>query len=82
MKGDGPNNWERHRQNRARDESIVKGRAEGKTYRELGEPFGIGKERVRQIWMKYLRKIGDPRGSYGTKLWAKIQKLRESDADH
>lgn len=67
----------RQKQNHLRDEAIIQARTAGtKTYAALGAEFGICRERVRQIWMRHLRKIGDERGYFGPKLWARLQKLK------
>lgn len=38
---------------------ILKARANGATLEEAGKPYGIGKERVRQIEAKFIRLLGD-----------------------
>ena len=60
----GPSNKELGKRQAPRNEKIILGRAAGKTYAELAKEAGICRERVRQIWMRHLRRSHDPRG-YG-----------------
>jgi hypothetical protein len=73
----GENNKEAAARTAERNADIVRHRAAGATYSSLAQQHGICRERVRQIWMKHLRKSGDPRGRYGPRLAAKI-KLRRN----
>lgn len=74
----GPSNKERGKQNRKRDEDIILRRAAGVTYGKLADDHNLCRERVRQIWMRHLRKCGDPRGLYGPKLWARMQQIKRT----
>jgi DNA-directed RNA polymerase sigma subunit (sigma70/sigma32) len=59
-----------------RDADIIACRDAGSaTYQALGEKYGICRERVRQIWMRELRRRNDPRGKYGMRFAAKLAEL-------
>jgi Mor family transcriptional regulator len=73
----GESNQEARARTWQRNEDIILSRAAGSTYSALAQKYGISRERVRQIWMKHLRKSRDPRGLYGPRLAAKI-KLRRN----
>jgi Mor family transcriptional regulator len=75
----GETNKEKHARTWKRNEDIILSRAAGATYSSLAKKYGISPGTVRHIWMRHLRKSGDPRGFYGSRLWAKIQSLKNKE---
>lgn len=74
----GPSNKERHAIHHERNAKIAAARTNRTaTYEALAREFGLSPERIRQIWMRYLRDIGDKRGFYGPRLWARMQRQRD-----
>jgi hypothetical protein len=64
-----------------RNVEIYRRHEAGETFVKLGREFGICRERARQIWLRELRRNGDPRGYYGPRLAKKIRQLRMTEDD-
>jgi hypothetical protein len=68
--------YSRHKDQALKDRywTILQHRSQGKTLQEVGKPFGITRERVRQIEAKFQRLVEN---KYTTQLEANLSKLCE-----
>jgi len=68
--------YSKHKSQELRDKywTILNHRAQGKTLEESGKPFGITRERVRQIEARFQRLVGE---RFSTQLEANLSKLCE-----
>lgn len=66
--------YSKHKSQELKDKywSILNSRAQGKTLEESGKPFGLTRERTRQIEARFQRLVGE---RYSTQLEANLSKL-------
>jgi hypothetical protein len=68
--------YSKHKSQDLRDKywQVLKHRSQGQTLADAGKPFGITRERVRQIEARFQRLVGE---RYSTQLEANLSKLYE-----
>jgi len=72
--------YSKHKSEQLRDKywAILKHRARGKTLEESGKPFGVTRERVRQIEARFQRLVGERYWNQMNRVIVRLSELQHS----